>query len=192
MKDKRKGTFYIDTSTPNTIDKNELYVLSLHEGIPGHHYQINYKLKNLDISQYRKITSYNSYSEGWALYCENLGKYNNINEYYHKVKYDMHRCARLVIDTGIHYFGWTYDKCFKFMKSNLQLSDTIIHKELLRYNNLPGQALSYKIGEKTFLYLRNKYLKNGGFIKNFHQIIMKIGPCPLDTLIDVFIKNKLI
>jgi prolyl oligopeptidase len=194
MKNKRKGTFYIDTSSPSTIDKNELYVLSLHEGIPGHHYQINYKIKYSDLSDYRKVTSYNSYSEGWALYCENMGKYNkkNLDEYYHKVKYDMHRCVRLVIDTGIHYFGWSYDKCFKFMKDNLQHKDVMVHKEILRYNNLPGQALTYKIGEKTFLYLKNKYLKKGGKIKDFHQIIMEVGPCPLDMLVDIFIKNKLI
>ena len=104
----------------------------------------------------------------------------------------MFRCARLVIDTGIHYFGWNYDKCFKFMKDNLNQENSMIHKELLRYNNLPGQALTYKIGEKTFLYLRNEYINKGGNIKDFHQTIMKIGPCPLDSLIDIFIKNKLI
>lgn len=194
IKGKRKGTFYIDTSSLSSIDKNELYVLSLHEGIPGHHYQINYKLKYLDLCDYRNISSYNSYSEGWALYCENLGVYNkkNIHEYYHKIKYDMSRCVRLVIDTGIHYYGWSYDKCFKFMKDNLEIDDNIIHKEILRYNNIPGQALTYKIGEKTFLYLRQKYIKNGGTIKDFHQIIMEIGPCPLDILINIFIHNRLI
>ena len=190
IKNIRKGTFFINTSNPNIINKDELYILSLHEGIPGHHYQINNLLKNNNFTDYRKVSLYNSYSEGWALYCEHMGIYKNK---YYTIQYNIHRCVRLIIDTGIHYYGWSYDKCFNFMKKNIpSINNERIHNELLRYINIPSQALTYKIGEKTFIYLKNKYIQNGGNIKDFHKIIMDIGPCPLDFLVDYFLENNLI
>ena len=107
-------------------------------------------------------------------------------EYYHKLRYDLNRTLRLLIDTGIHYYGWDYDKCLKLMKENLSFPDNYLEKELLRYVNLPGQALTYKIGEKTILYLRNKSLKEGMTIKDFHKKIIDKGPCHLDILLEQF------
>ena len=101
--------------------------------------------------------------------------------------YDLIRSLRLVIDTGIHYFGWDYNKCFRLMKKHMDhYSDEAIHRSLLRYINSPCQALTYKVGERTILYLRNHYLECGGNIKDFHEIIMKLGPCPLDQLIEQY------
>lgn len=191
VKNKKKGTFYIQNS-PKKISKDELYVLSLHEGIPGHHYQINYKLNYLNLSDYRKINTYDSYSEGWGLYCENLGVYNSKNKYYHKLIYDILRSSRLVIDTGIHYYGWSYGKCFDYMKKYVSSDNNFIHNEILRYINNPTQALTYKIGEKIFIYLRNKYIQKHGSVKDYHKLVMDVGPCRLDTLVDIFRKNNLI
>lgn len=185
LKKTKKGAFYINTKEPQKINKNEMYVLSLHEGIPGHHYEINYHNKN-SIYDYFKGANYDSYSEGWGLYCEGLGDYTDDKKTYYRIKYDILRSLRLIIDTGIHYFGWGYEKCFSFMKKYLDYSDKDIHRSLLRYISNPGQALTYKIGERTILYLREKYLKKGGNIKDFHEIIMKLGPCPLDFLVEGF------
>ena len=187
LKNKNKGTFYINTFSPELINRNELYVLTLHEGIPGHHYEINYHI-NRNVNDYFKSTNYDNYSEGWGLYCESLGDYSNLKRKYFRLKYDMLRSIRLVIDTGLHYFGWDYDKCFKFMKDNLHNSDESIHRALLRYIDQPGQALTYKIGERTILYLKDRYLKDGGNIKDFHETILRIGPCPVNNLLNYFIE----
>lgn len=183
LKGVNKGTFYINTSSPNKINKNELYVLSLHEGIPGHHYEINYHNKRGKLDYFKGV-SYDSYSEGWGMYSEGLGDYTNDKKYYFRIQYNILRSLRLVIDTGIHYFGWSYKRCFNYMKEYLDYSDTTIHQALLRYIDIPCQALTYKIGERTILYLRDKYLTDGGTIKDFHKIIMDLGPCPLDFLVD--------
>ena len=187
INDKKKGTFYINTLKPEEVNRHELYVLSLHEGIPGHHYEIDTHKNKEDLPDYFKITGYSSYSEGWGLYSESLGDYKNDYKYYYKLQYDIHRTLRLVIDTAIHYFGWDYDKCLNFMKEHLSFPENYIRKELLRYINLPGQALTYKIGEKTILFLRKKALREEGMLmKDFHQKIIDKGPCPLDILLDQF------
>lgn len=187
LKMKRKGAFHINTFKPELINKNELYVLTLHEGIPGHHYEINYHI-NRDVPEFFKSSNYDNYSEGWALYCEGLGDYSDPKRKYFRLKYDMLRSIRLVIDTGIHYFGWEYDRCYQYMKEHLHSSDEAIHRALLRYIDNPGQALTYKIGERTILYLKEKYVKSGGDIKDFHEIIMRLGPCPITNLLDYFIE----
>ena len=187
LKLKKKGTFYINTFNPELINRHELYVLTLHEGIPGHHYEINYHI-NRNVGDFFKTFHYDNYSEGWGLYCESLGDYTDPKRKYFRLKYDMLRSIRLVIDTALHYFGWDYDKCYHFMKEHLHSSDEAIHRALLRYIDNPGQALTYKIGEKTILYLKEYYLEKGGNIKDFHEIIMRIGPCPIDNLLDYFIE----
>ena len=187
LKLKKKGTFYINTFNPELINRNELYVLTLHEGIPGHHYENNYHI-NRNVGDFFKTSHYDNYSEGWGLYCESLGDYTDPKRKYFRLKYDMLRSIRLVIDTALHYFGWDYEKCYHFMKGHLHSSDEAIHRALLRYIDNPGQALTYKIGEKTILYLRDNYLEKGGDIKDFHEIIMRIGPCPIDSLLDYFIE----
>ena len=90
---------------------------------------------------------------------------------------------RLVVDTGIHYYGWSFDKCFYYMKKLLPDSDLEIKNEIYRYMCDPGQALCYKIGELKLLELREKYFKSyKEDFKGFHKLIMDIGPVPLDRL----------
>ncbi len=186
LKDRRKGVFYINTSHPERLNKHELYVLSLHEGFPGHHYEIDYHNK-ANISDYFKISGYNSYSEGWGLYCESLGDFKDYRRRYYRIKYNILRALRLVLDTGIHYYAWDYKMCYDMIEKYLSYKEDNIHRVILRYVDQPCQALTYKVGERTILYLRNKYLEKGGDIKDFHEIIMKLGPCPLNVLIDTFI-----
>lgn len=183
LKERNKGTFYINTFKPEIINKHELYVLSLHEGIPGHHLQ-TLKQKRLKTPYYLKLGD-NTYSEGWALYCENLGEYKDDYNYYYKIHYEILRSLRLIIDTGIHYYGWSYQKCFNLFKEYLpNYTDIQIDKAILRYMNDPGQAITYKIGEKAFLFTINNLLKQGYHIKDIHHKILNSVPMPIEFLVD--------
>ena len=186
----KKGTFYINTKNIE-YDINSLVTLSLHEGMPGHHYQLERLLKYKDIPDYIKYNGCESYIEGWGLYSENLYDYKKDIEKYHKLRYEILRAVRLIIDTGIHYFEWDYEKCKNFISKNTSKKDI---DEILRYNSMPGQALTYKMGEQVIIFLRDKYLekdKNG--LKDFNELILKQGPIPLDLLISEIKKyiNKL-
>ena len=184
-----KGTFFINILHPDKISKYELLVLSIHEGIPGHHYEGEIQYKS-DKSDYVKNKVFSGYSEGWALYCESLYEYTNWKEYYYSLQYRVERSLRLIIDTGIHYYGWNYDKCFSYMKKYMKYeSDSFIHDQILRYSANPGQALTYKIGEQVILFLKREFMKRNSDIKAFHKIILDIGPCPLELLIEKFREN---
>lgn len=174
----KKGTFYINLK--KDFDFNELLTLSLHEGLPGHHYQIERLRKDENVPNYIKYFDNTSYAEGWGLYSENLYEYKNKGEYYHKLKYSILRACRLILDTGIHYYGWDYEKCLKFFNKNINPESS---NEFLRYISYPGQALCYKIGEKVFLFLKDEYLKKNIELKDFHEIVLSYGPIPLDILI---------
>ena len=183
------GTFYINISNPTKISKYELLILSIHEGIPGHHYE-QQLLHKSDKSDYIKYTLYSGYSEGWAFYCESLYEYNNDFEYYYSLQYRIERSLRLIIDTGIHYFNWNYQKCFDYMKKYMKYySDDYIKDQILRYSSNPGQALTYVIGREVILHLKKDFLKKNTDIKTFHKIILDIGPCQLDLLIKKFYEN---
>lgn len=185
----KKGTFYINLNKID-FDIHEMAVLSVHEGIPGHHFQLEKLLDDQTKPDYVKYFNDTSYCEGWALYTENLYSYNR-KEYFHKLNYEILRSLRLIIDTGIHFYDWDYDKSFNFMNKILDDED-LCRNEILRYISMPCQALTYKIGEKTILHLRNIFLKKfPNRIKDFHEIILDIGPCPLDLLIQNF-KNKML
>jgi len=109
-----------------------------------------------------------------------------------KYVYELQRAIRLVIDTGIHAFNWSYDKCFNYMNKYLHYDDDLIRNEIIRYICIPSQALSYKVGELTILFLRDKYLKKfPDDLKGFHRLMFEIGPCSLDLLVKEFIKKNI-
>lgn len=176
---KKKGAFYINTRNHN-FNEDELLTLSLHEGIPGHHYQLQLTMNDPNIPDYLKYFDSTAYVEGWGLYSENLYDYKNISEYYYKLKYELLRSTRLVIDTGIHFYGWSREDCLKYRNKYLPKTNT----EYKRYIDTPGQALCYKIGESTIKFLRDKYLEKNNNIKDFHKTILEIGPIPLGLLIN--------
>ena len=182
----KNGTYYINALNPSIINKHELPVLTLHEGIPGHHYEFKKNLEK-DRPLYHKLSDFTCYSEGWGLYCESLLKPKNDYEYFWQLIYNLHRCVRLVVDTGIHYYGWSYEKTFLYMKKYLPFDDQVIKNEIYRYICDPGQAITYKVGEKFILDLRNKYFKKyGENYKEFHKLFLKIGPLPLDLFEEEF------
>lgn len=173
---KRKGTFYINTGNIKSMTKMDIESLSLHEGLPGHHFQLTY-LNDNNFPLFIKILNLTGYEEGWGLYCENLGTYDNPLSYYGKLNMEMMRAIRLVVDTGIHYYDWGEKKCVDYFKNYTFMDVKDIKSEIHRYMAIPGQALSYKMGEKVFLDLRKKY-KNLN-IKTFHNKLIKLGPMPL-------------
>jgi uncharacterized protein (DUF885 family) len=131
-----------------------------------------------------KAGNYTGYIEGWALYAEQIGEYENDLEAYGKLNSEMLRSVRLVVDTGLHYYNWTYNQAYKVFKDNTTFPDSEIESEIYRYVAMPGQALSYKIGELTILNLKNKYMVKHNNIKKFHRLILENGPLPLDILIN--------
>jgi uncharacterized protein (DUF885 family) len=179
----RKGTFYLNLGNLRSQNKLEVESLTLHEAYPGHHFQIQHMIENKKIPFFLNIYESTSYAEGWGLYCETLGKYDDDLSYYGKLNLEMLRSVRLVVDTGMHYYGWGIDKSFKFFKKYTFYTDSSIKKELYRYLAIPGQALAYKIGEKVILDLKKKYDGNN---KDFHHKLLKNGNVPLEILIKMF------
>jgi len=179
------NTFYINLKKKKELDIKTLDTLILHETIPGHHYQYQY-MKDMKLPLY-KIYGYNnnnSYIEGWALYCENLNPENKYSYIYEEL-----RIIRLIVDTGINYYGWSYKKAYKFMKKNLSLSIDNIKEELERYISIPGQALSYELGKKNILYLKKLFINKYklGDIKDFHEFFLEDGVVPF-----TYLKQKLL
>ncbi len=177
----KKGTFYLKDKS--ILNKNELYVLSLHEGNPGHNYEYLMNIKN-NVPKYVLTNYYSGFSEGWAMYTESLLESKNLYEVFFQHIYNLFRIIRLYLDVGLNYYGWSYETCSEFMKKFMYAEDNFIKEEILRYISNPGQAVSYKIGELLFQKYRKKYLKKNNNIKDFHKLVLDIGPCPLDIFIE--------
>jgi uncharacterized protein (DUF885 family) len=195
----RPGTFYVpipDVKNYNFYGDESLF---LHEAIPGHHFQISLQQENKDLPDFRKFNWFGAYGEGWALYTESLGKdlglYTNPYQYFGMLGNEMLRAVRLVVDTGMHYKGWTREQAIEFGMNNLAENKDVIVQEIERYMAIPGQALSYKIGQLKIIELREKAKKemqNKFDIKVFHQKVLESGVMPLALLedkIDKWIKT---
>ena len=163
--------------------------LFLHEAIPGHHFQMSLQQENQALPDFRKFNWFGAYGEGWALYTESLGKelglYNDPYQYFGMLGSEMHRAIRLVVDTGLHSKNWTREQAIQYSLDNEAESELSIISEIERYMAIPGQALSYKIGQLKILELRKKAETKMGSkfdIKKFHQIVLESGVMPLALL----------
>ncbi|WCO00766.1 DUF885 domain-containing protein [Psychroserpens ponticola] len=195
----RPGIFYTPIPDAKTYNVFADEALFLHEAIPGHHFQISLQQENKDLPDFRKTLWYSSYGEGWALYCESLGKelglYTDPYQYFGMLSMEMHRAIRLVVDTGIHTKGWSREKAIKYSLENEAESEASIISEIERYMANPGQALSYKIGQLKILELRAKAEKELGDkfdIAQFHNQVLESGCIPLallETKIDNWIAS---
>ena len=197
----RPGIFYTpipDATKYNTYSDESLF---LHEAIPGHHYQISLTQENELLPMFRKTLWYSGYGEGWALYCESLGKelglYDDPYQYFGMLGAEMHRAIRLVVDTGIHSKGWTREEAIQYSLDNEAESEAGIISEIERYMAMPAQALSYKIGQLKIKELRSlaqQKLGNNFNISEFHNKILESGCIPLALLenkINNWINSKL-
>ncbi|MGI4019872.1 MAG: DUF885 domain-containing protein [Janthinobacterium lividum] len=183
----RPGIFYVpilDATKFNTTSGMES--LFLHEAIPGHHYQISLTQENTSLPKFRRFGGDNAYVEGWALYCESLGKelglYTDPYQYMGALGDEMHRAVRLVVDVAIHTKGMTREQAIKYMMDNEAISEQGATAEIERYMAIAGQALGYKIGALKIRELRTRYEKQlgGKFnLAEFHDQVLKDGSMPL-------------
>jgi uncharacterized protein (DUF885 family) len=184
----RPGIFYVPIVDPKkftTANEN----LFLHEAIPGHHYQIALQQENKSLPKFRRFGFYSAFGEGWALYCESLGKelgcYQDPYQYMNALGGEMHRAIRLVVDAGLHAKGWTREQAIQYMRDNEPVSERSATAEIERYMAIPGQALSYKVGAMKIHELRQRYSKSLGSKFSpaaFHDEILKDGVMPLEVL----------
>ena len=196
----RAAFFYINT---HNLEKQRLYTitaLSLHETVPGHHIQIALQQELKDVPNFRRFQHFTAFVEGWALYAERLGlemnMYDDPNSNFGRLTLEMWRACRLVVDTGIHYFGWSRERAIDFMVENTMIPRQEIQVEVDRYIVWPGQALAYKMGELKIRELRElaeKQLGEKFDIREFHDCVLRSGAVPLDVLennVKAWIKQK--
>jgi uncharacterized protein (DUF885 family) len=185
----RPGIFYTPILDPKKYNAVGMNTLFLHEAIPGHHYQIALQQENKDIPKFRRFLWYGAYGEGWALYSETLGRqlglFDNPYQYFGHLSDAMHRAIRLVVDVGIHHKGMSREEAIAFMRAHERATEEEATAEIERYMAIPGQALSYKIGQLTISAERKKYEEQLGAkfdIASFHDEVLKYGCLPLQVL----------
>ena len=195
----RAGYYYVNLYRPEVRPKYEIEVLSVHEAVPGHHLQIALAMELDNIPNFRRFSGYTAFVEGWGLYSESLGEeldlYQDPYSKFGALTYDMWRAVRLVVDTGMHYKGWSRDKAIEFFMANAAKTEQDIVNEIDRYLIMPGQALAYKIGQLKILELKRKSQQQLGEafdIKDFHHVVLGQGAVPLSVLeerVDQYIKS---
>ncbi len=185
----RPGIFYVPIPYAKEYNVLEDEDLFLHEAIPGHHFQMSLQQENTNLPNFRRYNWFGAYGEGWALYTESLGKelglYKDPYQYLGMLNDEIHRAIRLVVDTGIHSKGWTREQAIQYSLDNEAESEASITSEVERYMAIPGQALSYKIGQLKIIELRHKAEKDLGTtfdIRKFHAKVLESGVMPLALL----------
>ncbi len=185
----RAGNYVVNTYDLKQRPLYNLPALTAHEGVPGHHHQIALGQELKDVPPFRQSLYPNAFGEGWGLYSEKLAKemglYKTPYENFGRLTYEMWRACRLVVDTGMHWKGWTREQAEACFFENSALAPHNIRTEVERYISWPGQALAYKIGELKILELRKRAKTQLGDkfdIRKFHDAILLDGGMPLDLL----------
>ncbi len=187
---KRPGRVVVATS--NFAERSMIgdEAIAYHEGIPGHHMQLSVQQQLTGLPKFRLHgLSFTAYTEGWALYAEQLGKevgfYQDPNSDYGRLSSELFRAVRLVVDTGIHSKGWTRDQVVDFFRKSGAVDEPTIQSETDRYISWPAQALAYKLGQLKFRELRARAQKELGpkfDLRAFHDEMLDGGTLPLDLL----------
>ena len=185
----RPGIYYVNLVDMNQTQKVQVAGISVHEGAPGHHFQIARQQELTGLPKFRKFGGFGAYMEGWGLYTERLGdEMGVITDPYDRfgmLSLQVWRAIRLVLDTGIHSKRWTREQAIAYFKANSSGSDTDIAREVDRYFNWPGQATSYMVGQLKIAELRRKAERELGDkfdIRDFHEAVLSQGALPLDLL----------
>jgi uncharacterized protein (DUF885 family) len=185
------GVLYFNMSMLSTRPIPTLETLTLHEGIPGHHFQGSLAQENTALPDILRFggDDFTAYIEGWGLYSESLGKalglFTDPYQWFGHLDFEMLRAVRLVVDTGMHAKGWSRDRAIAFMTDNTSMAAKDIRVEIDRYISDPGQATAYKVGELKLLELRNRAQSKLGpryNIKDFHDQVIMTGAMPLAIL----------
>ncbi len=186
----RPGTFYANLRDATETPRYSMRTLAYHEGVPGHHFQIDTALHLKDMPLIRQQTLYTAYAEGWGLYAERLAA--EIGMYKDdplgdlgRLQAEIFRAVRLVVDTGMHAKGWSREQAITYMVANTGMAESDVTTEIERYMALPGQACAYKIGQLKILELRERAKAELGDrfnIKDFHSVVLDNGAVPLTVL----------
>ncbi|MFP3944411.1 MAG: DUF885 domain-containing protein [Alphaproteobacteria bacterium] len=186
----RPGVYYINLRDPTILPKYNAPTLTYHEAIPGHHLQIALAQKIEGLPLIRRVTGFNAYVEGWALYAEELVKEMGVYKddpfaELGQLQYELWRAVRLVVDTGMHHEKWSRKKAIEYMRETTGMSRHDVETEIDRYIVWPGQACGYKIGQLTIKRLRKQAKERLGEdfdIKAFHDAVLTSGAMPLAVL----------
>ena len=186
---KRPGRVSVAVSDPTHRSYINDEAVAYHEGVPGHHLQITIEQSLTGLPEFRRHGGNSAYTEGWGLYAEQLGKeiglYRDPGSDYGRLRSELFRAVRLVVDTGIHDMDWSRDQVVEYMRASHAIDEPTIQSETDRYISGPGQACSYKLGQLRIRELRERAKQQLGAkfdLKAFHDEILSGGALPLDML----------
>ncbi len=185
----RPGSYFLNTHAPETRIRAEAEATTFHEAIPGHHFQVTIASELEGLPEFRKHAIGFAHAEGWGLYCERLademGLYSSNIDRLGMLSADSWRAGRLVVDTGLHHLGWTRRQAIEFLSEWSAVGPATIEQEVDRYIGMPGQALSYKLGQREIVRLRQvaeSRLGDRFSLKGFHDVMLTEGSIPLPVL----------
>jgi uncharacterized protein (DUF885 family) len=185
----RPGRFYANLYDIKATPKFGMRTLAVHEGIPGHHFQVAIAMELEGMPLLRRFSLFTAYVEGWALYAERVaweqGLMPTPADNIGRLAAELFRAVRLVVDTGIHHRRWTREEAIDYMQANTGMAESDVVSEIERYIVLPGQATAYKVGMMKILELRERAMDSLGDqfdLRDFHDVILKNGAVPLDIL----------
>jgi uncharacterized protein (DUF885 family) len=187
----RPGRFYINQKNTGDNPKFTLPTLMVHEGSPGHHFQLSAAQLIEGVPILRKVVPFNAYAEGWALYAERIAK-TEMGIYdtdplgdLGRLQAEMFRAVRLVVDTGLHAKRWSREQAIEYMIAKTGMTEAEVTREIERYVVWPGQATGYKVGQLAILAMRERAERELGDrfdVKAFHEVLLMNGGMPLDIL----------
>jgi uncharacterized protein (DUF885 family) len=197
----RPGIFFANLRDMNEAPKWSMPTLAYHEGVPGHHWQLSTAQELKGVPQFRKVIPFTAYAEGWALYCEWLAKQvgwydNDVFGDLGRLRDELFRAVRLVVDTGIHAKHWTREQAIAYMREKTGMGEKEVRSEIERYIVMPGQACAYKVGMLKIQELRARAQQELGEKfdqREFHEIVLKNGALPLEILeeqVNEYIQRK--
>ena len=185
----RPGVFYLNTYNLKAQPNFLVETLSIHEASPGHHFQISIQQEVEALPAFRRFGGYTAFAEGWALYAESLGKelglFTDPYQWYGRLSDEQLRAMRLVVDTGLHHLGWSRQQAIDYMLANSSMAESDVVAEVERYIVIPGQALSYKVGQRVIRELRTEAEAELGDkfdVRAFHRQVLIDGALPMGVL----------